>query len=214
MKRIIYYSKNDLAWIYSIEQINNYFNDNRHLSKAVEIDDVLERQHIIDYLENGFLYKEWSSTDIITYNAVIKDFKKEIAQYFKNLNWENIIDVFSHISYCYTKTFWFLVNKTGIYKTINSDQFAKITLKKNFRLSEILYCKNIVSFLDCDIYTYMMSKPRTAEIFLDYFESSYDQERQEKFFPKSLNTTESEKLILSYLDYDNVNLNYVRFSTK
>ncbi len=210
MKRIIYYSKNDLAWIYSIEQINNYFTDYRHLSEAVEIDDILERQHIIDYLENGFLYKEWSSTDIITYNAVIKDFKKEIAQYFKNLKWESIIDMFSHISYSYTKTFWFLVNKTGIYKTINSDQFAEITLKKNFRLSEILYCKNIVSFLDCDIYTYMMSKPRTAEIFLDYFESSYDQERQEKFFPKSLNTTESEKLILSYLDYDDVNLNYVR----
>ena len=77
MERIIYYSKNDLAWIYSIEQINNYFNDNRHLSEVVEIDDILERQHIIDYLENGFVYKEWSSTEIITYNAVIKDFKKE-----------------------------------------------------------------------------------------------------------------------------------------
>lgn len=210
MKRIIYFSKNDLAWIYSIEQINNYFNDNRHLSEAVEIDDILERQHIIDYIENGVVYKDWSSTDIVTYNAVIKDFKKEIAQYFKNLKWENILDMFSHISYNYTKTFWFLVNKTGIYKTINSDQFAKITLKKNFRLSEILYCKNIVSFLDFDIYTYMMSKPRTAEIFLDYFESSYDQEKQEKFFPRSLNTTESEKLILNYLDCDDVNLNYIR----
>ncbi len=54
MKRIIYYSKNDLAWIYFIEQINNYFIDNRYLSEAVEIDDILERQHIIDYLENGF----------------------------------------------------------------------------------------------------------------------------------------------------------------
>jgi len=50
MKKIIYYSKNDLAWIYSVEQINNYLNDNRHLSEAVEIDDILERQHIIDYL--------------------------------------------------------------------------------------------------------------------------------------------------------------------
>jgi len=80
-------------------------------------------------------------------------FKKEIAQYFKNLKWESIINVFSDISYSYTKTFWFLVNKTGIYETINSDQFAQITLKKNFKLSEILYCKNIVSFLDRDIFT-------------------------------------------------------------
>lgn len=210
MKRIIYYSKNDLAWIYSIEQINNYFNDNKHLSEAVEIDDILERQHIIDYLENGVVYKEWSSADIITYNAVIKDFKKEIAQYFKNLKWEKIIDVFSDISYSYTATFWFLVNKTGIYKTITNDQFTEIALKKKFRLGEILYCKNVVLFLDRELYTYMMSKPKTAEIFLDYFESSYDQEKQEKFFPKSLNISEVEKLIVNYLDYEDVNLNYVR----
>ena len=149
MKRIIYYSKYDLAWIYSVEQINNYLNDNRHLSEAVEIDDILERQHIIDYIENGVVYKDWSSTDIVTYNAVIKDFKKEIAQYFKNLKWESIINVFSHISYSYTKTFWFLVNKTGIYKTINSDP--------KYSLSSIISLRNLFRAKDSFLFKVSIS---------------------------------------------------------
>lgn len=209
MTRIIYYSKGDLAWMHSLEQINNYFNQHKHVRNPQTIDDVLERQHIIYYLEDGYVYKDWTEQDILHYRALLKDLKKNISQYFDNLTWDHVIDIFDKISFSYTETFWYCVNKHEFLKKIADGQFSVITNKRNFRLEEILYCKKIIGFLNEEIRQCIMSFPKYAEILLDYFEADHDRTQQEKFFPASLTLSDREILISDYLDHDDTHPNYL-----
>lgn len=209
MTRIIYYSKEDLAWMHSLEQIHIYFGQNKHRSHPQTIDDLLERQHIIYYLEDGYVYKDWTKEDIIYYRGLVKDLKKSISQYFDNLTWDHVIDIFDNISFSYTETFWYCVNKHDFLKKITDDQFSVIANKRNFRLEEILYCKKIVVFLNKEIHRCIMSFPKNAETLLDYFEADHNRPQKEKFFPASLTLSDREILISDYLNHDDTNPNYL-----
>ena len=56
MRRIIYFSKYDLAYHDMLNKIDTFFKENKHKLTSGSINDILELFHIIQYLENGFTH--------------------------------------------------------------------------------------------------------------------------------------------------------------
>lgn len=214
MKRIVFFSKDDGASFYMVEKIDAFFKQKRHEDSISNVNDILELHHIIEYLENGFVYLDWKENDVIFYKSCSKEFKNKISTFFRNLSAEKTIEIFDELEFDYTKTFWLLVNKHGSYKALNEYYLNQLNGKRRFYLREILFCKKIVEYFDTELTALLMEDTKNAELILDYFEASHDRIQQEKFFPKSFGLQLREKLILDYLDQGDTNLNFVRLIAK
>lgn len=214
MKRIVFFSKDDGASFYMVEKIDAFFKQKRHEDSISNVNDILELHHIIEYLENGFVYRDWKENDVIFYKSCSKEFKNKLSTFFRNLSAEKTIEVFDELEFDYTKTFWLLVNKHGSYKALNEYYLNQLNGKRRFYLREILFCKKIVEYFDTELTALLMDDTKNAELILDYFEASHDRIQQEKFFPKSFGLQLREKLILEYLDQEDTNLNFVRLIAK
>ena len=214
MRRIIYFSKYDLAYHDMLNKIDTFFKENKHKLTSGSINDILELFHIIQYLENGFTHYSWTKEETEVYKNEVKNFKKIISSFFTSLTENQIINFFSDIDYDYLKTFWLMLNKHGVYKKLSIETLKQLFRENKFSLSYVLHCKLIVDYFDVEICDLIMSDEQNAEILLSYFEADKDRAETEMFFPKSLTLSKREELILNYLNQDDVNINFVRLIAK
>ena len=73
MRRIVFFSKEDLASYHMINKIDEFFKNKQNERPIDSINDILERHHIIEYLENGFTHQNWTKSEIATYESIIKN---------------------------------------------------------------------------------------------------------------------------------------------
>lgn len=214
MDRIVFFSKEDLMSNSMMRKINELFGSNHHLKHLGSINDILQLHHICEYIDNGFTYEEWDNEKTKEYNLRIKEFKKEINLYYKNLTAREIVEFYDDIEFDYYESFWMLTNRFETYKVISREDLYLLFQKERFNIDYLLYCSRIVAFFDQEIRNYLVSKEDNAENLLNYFEASHDRKQKEKFFPKSLTLADREDLISRYLDTVKANLNYVRLAEK
>lgn len=214
MNKIVFFSKEDLAYHSMMGKINVFFENNFHKKESYLLNEILELHHICEYIDHGFVYKDWNSEQIQQIKSTIKEFKKKINIFFNQMTIESLVDIFEEIEYDYLKTFWLLVNRFNFFEKISTENLQVLFRKKKFNISHLLYCNRIVVFFDSEIKDFILGDEKNAEILLDYFEKSHDRKPQEKFFPKSLTSKDCENLISKYIDYENPNLNYLRLIVK
>ncbi|BDU25131.1 hypothetical protein [Flavobacterium sp. GSB-24] len=210
MNRIVFFSKDDLTSIPMMEKINEFLKNYQSPLRSVSINDILELHHIVEYIDNGFVYASWKENETDNYKKQIKEFKREINIFFNGLTSSEIAAFYNEIDYNYLESFWLLVNRFKVYENITSEDLEIIFGKERFNIDDILYCSRVVQFFEEKIRVYLFTNFETAENLLDYYEASHDGEQKEKFFPKSLTLSDKEELINKYLDTENVNLNYIR----
>ncbi|SHF91057.1 hypothetical protein SAMN05444481_10166 [Flavobacterium frigidimaris] len=210
MERIIFFSREDLASYPMMGKINEFLENGRHIKSLYTINDVLELQHICEYIDNGFFHKDWDDKKTEMYKKLIKEFKKQINLYFTGLTSELIVSFYDDIKYDYHESFWMLVNKFKIYEKITTADLLTLFKKRRFDINDILYCSRIVAFFEPEIKAYLLADEKNAENLLSYYEQEHDREQKEKYFPKSFSLHDRELLIDKYLDIEDVNLNYVR----
>lgn len=214
MERIIFFSKEDLMSNSMMRKIDVLLGNDHHLNLSVSINAILQLHHICEYIDNGFVHEEWNDEKTEEYKSRIKDLKKEINLYYKDLTPAQIIAFYDDIEFDYYESFWLLANRFDIYRIISKDDLDLLFEKDRFNIDHLLYCSRIVAFFDQEIRAYLVSKDKNAEILLDYFEASHDRKQKEKFFPKSFTLADREDLISRYLDTGKANLNYVRLVEK
>ncbi|MEC4036765.1 hypothetical protein [Myroides odoratimimus] len=210
MRRIIFFSKDDLASYSMLNQIDEFFKNKSYQSSETTINDLLEKQHIILYMDNDFVHDTWTNEEIIDYKKLTKTFKEEISLYFRSLTTEKISAFYNKIRFDYYSTFWLLLNKTGVYKMFSNEDLTELLKNNRTSLRDVLYCKNIVTHFDSEISSHIIQNSKNAEILLDYYEAHHDRVPKEMFFPKSLTLDKREAIICNYLDNEDANLNYVR----
>lgn len=213
MKRIIFFSKQDLASHTMMNKVNEILASDYKpvkMGKNHTVNDILELHHICEYIENGFVHPNWDSQKIQNCKNQIKEFKKLIGLYMAGLSSEQIIGFYNDIDFDYRESFWLLVNRHKIYEKISIETLHVLFKKKRFRIDDILHCSRVVLFFESEIRKYLMSDEKNAEILLGYYEMEHDREQKEKFFPKAFSLKDKEDLIDRYLDTQDVNLNYVR----
>ena len=210
MERIIFFSTQDYASYPMMNKVHVFLEGDRKESHLYEINDILELHHICEYIDNGFVHKEWDNEKTEKYKTQIKEFKKQISLYFANQSSERITSFYDDILFDYHESFWLLVNKFRIYEKITQADLQILFKKSRFDINDILHCSRVVLYFESEIRNYLLADSKNAEILLGYYEQEHDREQKQKFFPKTLTITDRELLIDSYLDMEDANLNYVR----
>ncbi|WP_299179451.1 hypothetical protein [uncultured Chryseobacterium sp.] len=214
MNRIIFFSKEDGAFVTFLKNIDNYIKNIYPNVESFLINDILELDHICKYFENGFRPNEWIAEDDEKNLLLVKSFKKSIRIFFDTLTSTSLISSLSDVEHHYTQSYLLLINNFGLYKKIESNEFKLLLQNKKLRIRELLACKNFVAFFENEIRQHFISNNKLVEILLDYYEKNNDNNVKELFFPKSLTLKDREYLVNEYLDNPSANLNYVRLIVK
>lgn len=209
-RRVNYYGPNGLAWYHNLEQAESVLSEFKE-DKNYDINDLLEFYQIKLYIDNEMYLTKWTRDDIQKIKGKVGNFWKLIVTFWKNINSDNISEILKQLE-CWTfqESFWDITTKLSIYKNISKDSFSKVLQKEEVKIFEILHYEKLVKYFASEIREYLLNYEKTAELLLSQYVEKHDRERRDYYFPKCLSLKDREQIILSYLDYKDANLNYIR----
>ncbi|SHN23027.1 hypothetical protein SAMN04488057_11250 [Cyclobacterium lianum] len=209
MERIVFYSKEDMATnpnLIKAEKLLNSFNPEQNFT----FNDLLEFYNIKLHFDNELYLTNWNKSDIERYNQIIEKKWLILKNRFSKINDLNIEGILNDLEFRYKNNFWELINSLSIYKNISHSTFSDILGKFSSQINYILLQKNIVQKFNKEIRDFLLTYKNSAEILLSQFEEKKSAKKSTKYyFPKSLSLADKEKIINSYLDGYDSNLNYV-----
>ena len=181
---------------------------------TLDINDIIELYNIRLFFDNDIYLLRWTDEYKASLFEIVKEFEKVIKSFVLTITNDNIISNFDELEFYYTPSFWKLIEKFGVYKTINPLIFQELSKCKRYFLREVLQNKNLVTHFSKEITQYIINKKRSSEIIISFHEEERSSNQPELYFPFKIGDKIVETLINSYLDYEDVNLNYVRLIIK
>lgn len=208
LNRVEFYSKEDLAGGYQLSKAEPLLKGNKQPNYS-DINDILELYNIKKYFDNELYLNKWTQEDVVNFKQKVTEFGKSVGLFISNMNDTNVIDLYAKVLRGYIDDFWEVVNNQTAFKRISKDNFKTILSKEPHVIHTILHHKQLVEYYDSEIRTLLLTYSQSAEILLSIYEVQDDFRKNLKFIPKSLSLTDKENIISTYLDSQDVNLNYI-----
>ena len=208
LKRVEFYSKEDMAGGHQLEKAEPILTGGKQPDYS-DINDILELYNIKKYFDNELYLIKWTQEDIINFRQKTTEFGKAIGQFISTINDTNVINLYEEVLRGYIEDFWELVNNQRAFKRIAKDNFKTILSKEPHTIQIILHHKQIVEYYDLEIRTFLLTYSQSAEILLSIYEVQNDFQKHQKYIPKSLSLADKEDIISTYLESQDVNLNYI-----
>lgn len=214
INRIVFYSKDDATTIPNLiksEKLLNNFNSKQNFS----FNDLLEFYNIKLYFDDDLFLIKWSKSDKEKYSEIIDETWKILKERLLKINDQNIEEIIEELGYNYKKNFWELINNIGVYKNISGSKFKNILNDFSCQIGYILPQKNIVQKFKNEIREFLLVYKNSAKLLLSQFEEKKtDRTVPKYYFPKGLSLSDKESIINTYLDSEDLNLNYLRLVEK
>ncbi|MFP4023006.1 MAG: hypothetical protein ACLFVR_00665 [Thiohalospira sp.] len=209
-ERVYYYSKYDGACYSNLmlaeNVLSNFKDDNEY-----DINDIIELYQVKLYIDNEIFLKKWTKVDIEDIKEKCKRIWSVIITFWQKINGDNISVLFNHLE-CWTlqDSFWEITEKLKVYKNIDEIAFNNILQLKDISIRAILHQEKIVKYYSNVLRDFLIGYEKSAELILTQYVEKHDRDRKDLYFPNNLSLKDREDIILSYLDSDDPNLNYVR----
>lgn len=208
LNRVKFFSKEDMASGHQLSK-GEHILRKETLSNYTDINDVLELYNIKKYIDNDLYLRDWSQEDIEDFKQKVTEYRKIIGQFMSKIDDDNVVDLYEKTLHGYISSFWEIVNNQHVFKRISKSNFSSILSNESHLIHEILKYKALVNHYDAEIKSLLLTYPQSAEILLSIYEVQDDFRKIQKFIPKSLTTEDKENIVSSYLDSNDVNLNYI-----
>ncbi len=208
LNRVVFYSADDMAGVHNLQRGEHILRTDTK-STYTDINEVLELYNLKKYIDNDLYLKSWSENDIANFKNKAVEYGRIIGKFMKNIDENNITDIYENTLRGYIHSFWELVNNQKVYKRIPKQVFNTILENEPHLINEILTHKNLVTHYDNEIKNFLFTYSQSAEILLSIYEVQHNFKKNRKFLPKSLTIEEKEMIISNYLDSNNVNYNYL-----
>lgn len=208
LNRVKFFSKEDMAAGHQLSQGEHILRQET-LSNYTDINDILELYNIKKYIDNDLYLRNWSQEDIEDFKQKVTEYGKVIGRFISSIEDNNFIEFYENTLRGYVDSFWELVNNQSVFKRISKKSFSTILLKDPHAIHNILIYKNIVDHYNVELKNFLLTYSKSAEILLSSYEVQDDFRRIKKIIPNSLTTEDMENIVSSYLDSDDVNLNYI-----
>jgi len=209
LNRVKFFSKEDMASGHQLSK-GEHILRKETLLNYTDINDILEIYNIKKYIDNDLYLRDWSQEDIKDFKQKAIGYGKVIGQFMSKIDDSNVVDLHEKIIHAYVDSFWEIVNNQKVFKRISKSNFSDIFSNEPHLMHEVLKHSALVSHYDAEIKSFLLTYPLSAEILLSIYEVQNDFRRIQKFIPKSLSIEDKENIVSSYLDSNNVNLNYLR----
>lgn len=208
MDRIKFYSKYDFTNNMNINNIINFTNNFDCEIEEYSINDVLEYFNIIKFSKDNDIKETIINETNKKFDDVLKIIQKRIGK-FNGKNKESFLSLYNEVDSIYRKDFFELIGRDDILKNIKELEFEELLNNPNFHYNLILKYEKIVKKFDEIIAKYMIEDSKCAEIIISKYIYEKDTNIDEIHLPKSLTQNKKDKIIIKYIESDNVNLRYL-----
>ncbi|MDX8339736.1 hypothetical protein SLH46_11115 [Draconibacterium sp. IB214405] len=208
--RVFFYSRHDGACYSEMIKAKKIL-QSFSVDKDYNVNDIIELYQVKLYIDNEIYLQEWTEHELEQIKNKVKDIWALIIEFWNRINNSNLIDTFNQLE-CWTlqDSFWEITSILSTYKNFNKPTFAELLNSKDFNIRAVLAQQKLVKCFGSEIRIYLLSYNKTAELLLSQYVEKHDRDKKELYFPKNLSLADKEDIISRYIDYKDVNLNFVR----
>lgn len=208
--RVCFYSPNDLSIGYNLELAEKAIIKYKS-EPASTLTDVIELFHIKKLIDNDCRLKCWSDIMFNQIKEDIKNYNDIIAKHFAKLNRDSLENCYDALSCDYRQAFWDIIDQFKLFNVIDNNFVKYIAKGKQNDLTEVLHCRNVVEKFKIELRQIMLEDSNTAHILINHYIAKHDNITDRRIhLPSNLSMDDKVKIINSYLDSKDPNLNYVR----
>jgi hypothetical protein len=208
--RIKFYSKEDMSVGHHLIESEKLLN-NLEQKNDLSLNDLLEYYNIKLHFDNQLFLTNWTEETKSKYIDAVENVFKKLKERILLINNNTLENELTDLDYNYFADFWKLINDLSAYKNIADLTLSNLLQKNQRQIHLILLQKKLVEKYDKVIRDFLMCYENSAEIILSTMvEKDNFRSKEMISFPKSLGLHDKEKIINSYLDTEEPNLNYVR----
>ncbi|CEH34386.1 hypothetical protein [Romboutsia lituseburensis] len=208
MERIKFYSKYDLTSSTSINNIIKFINHFRSEIEEYNINDILEYFNIIKFSKDDEFKEIIINETNKEFDKVLKIIGKRIGKFIGE-NKESFLSLYRDVYFEYKEDFFELIEQYSIYNNINDLDFKDLLKNTDVHCYIILKYRKIVDKFDKIICETMLEDSKCAEILINKYMYEEYQDRDKMYLPKSLSQEFKEKILLNYIESENVNPRYI-----
>jgi len=206
--RVVFHSIHDMSSGHYLSKAESILKS--ELSEDIEdINDILELYNTSLFFDNAIHLKSWSHTDIEKYKVKVNSFKDIVGNFIAKIDDGNFLFHFANVIYNYHGCFWALINNYQQFKKISPSQIHEVLKGNPHQIMYLLSHKNLVNKYNIILCEYLKSNPQSAEIILSIYEVDNFFKKDNLYLPKSLTAQDKEKIILSYINSERCNTNYL-----
>lgn len=209
-KHVQFFSKDDLSVGYNLSIAEKRIKEISEGNKPTEIDGVVELWHIRQLFKENCRLQKWTDEEYNQLKAKVDGFDNIIAQFFNQINPDNLQKEYESLQWGYKKAFWRIIDSFKLYTIIDIDILREILADNHNNLCYVLSCKGLVGKFKLTIREVLLNDSKSAELLLDEYTKKKDWHASQLFFPSNLTIADKEQIIDNYLDGKQPNLNYVR----
>lgn len=209
--RVVFFSKEDLAWTNMLENAEGLLNNLPDFS-ALDLNSLLEFYHIKQYFDNGIFLLRWSSEQKATYLTIVKTAFNEIKEYFLKLDAISFRKEVQALNFINGSNFWHLFAYFETFKRIDREIFFEVLTSFPIHIRNILKYKQVVGYYNSEIREFLLTYPESAELLLSHYEEQHTGAKSDYTFPKSLSDADIHLIITAYLDSKDPNPNYIELA--
>ena len=199
---VIYYSDKDMSLWENFEKAKAVADSFDESITFSDVNEVLELYDVYRIIISPGIKAEYTEP----YRSKAKMIIAAVAKFFATVNDDNILSIYTVISYVYIDSFWLLVDKFKVYERISDTIFQSILDHTETSLHMILQHKGIVAHYDGVLAEYMRHSGQTARILVEKHLERRDPEAECIEIPVSLHPNEYELIFQNYIDSERPNI--------
>ena len=207
-RRLKFYGLNDYGTFFEVKRVMDYLDNYNENKTDYTLAEIIELYNVLQFVEHGVFPKAYSEKKRASYKALLPKLKKSVALFFNAINEQNTQLVITEIDYNYRQDLLSLLAKHKAHERISAVTMLSALQNIGIGVSDLLENKEITSAYNQDVRSLIIADPKNAEqLIYKYLEAK---DRREIHLPASLTADDAHKLMESYVDSEDANLNFVK----
>ncbi|MGF9914655.1 hypothetical protein ABEX47_16870 [Paenibacillus ehimensis] len=211
MKRIKFYSANDLTYGYYLRKSEELIHEYAAGKEVKGINDLIELYNVKKYFDNKIYPSDWTPENIQYYESIVGKYVGVIGKRFSRVSEDDLRVLYDEVDRQYKNDFWELIEKFKVYEKISTSKFQEFINTSKIYIHEILMHQKLTEHFGQAVREYLICHSSlSAELLLQQYEIKHLSAQKALYFPKALNSKDKEGIISDYVDSTNPNPNYLQ----
>lgn len=207
LRRVRFFGVNDLAagwYVPRVAEIAEQFDPS---SAPTSVIDIIELHNVEQYLQNGFLPRDYTESDHAVAMSQVGPMRSAVARFFAAVDDANCASAISGVDFEYHADLLDLLGRGKAFERCSASVMLPVLDQTGVHLGEMLECKKLVLAYDAEVRGRLIGSPGNAEhIIRKHLQQDV---RAEVHLPASFTPADARDLLERYVDSPDANPNYI-----
>ncbi|WP_277211997.1 hypothetical protein [Isoptericola croceus] len=206
-RRVRFFGVHDLAAGWYVPRVAELVERFDPANAPSEATDLLELHNVQQYLEHGFVPREYTESERAIATTRAGQIRSAVARFFSSVDNANCASLIGDVDHEYHADLLELLGRHKAFERCDAATMLQALGQAGVHLSELLACKKLVAAYDAEVRDQLLASAGNAEhLVRKHLQRDV---RGEVHLPRSLTQADARELLERYVDSPDANPNYV-----